>query len=652
MRAVLAVATLDLRRLWMVVGSAGVALGLFPSLTRGLSLHATAQDTFPFAIAAAAVIAGAAFGWDFGENKPSFFYARPLSTVALFAGRLAALLGLVLLSIAAFQLVQGLSRLLWPVSPMASVRPAHLIVIAACWPVALFFALAAAVHTRTRAKVGLRAFILGALRLTGVIALTAVMVAIFADLTMRAYENRTPIDILMSSYVIAAFIVSYVAIELGRSNRLRITEVLNLGAYVHTSLACVVVLIAWFYVLRPGPDAIISVTGAVSSPDGGAAYVAARVDRGSDTYHPRFRVDLSTGDVRRLDRGALNAAREMPGQWHSSDGGTQAWLDQTPMLLRSGRQLFLPRLSPFHFQAPFNAEQSLALPHDFVVDLDWEIRGQLVDILPSSGGGVFAFYWFDRAGQHLAFTSPTRGQLSVVDLTAMRSTKRAWMFLPSGQLRVAFQRRVDKTMELQFLDIDPASAKVTTVASAPLGPLGEMATSVRFDEAASRALVVGGPAHEKRAMLLTLDASPQPVVHMLAAVKQVHLESGLLADGRVVAIVRQPPHSELRVFSKAGEPLLTIPLGEGYSRIGNEPFPNVLIVSTQTAFKSIVLLFDTTTGRLLRQLDGFYAPAPFLSFQSEPAPAGSPGARILMAKETLYLLPSVTESPRQLLPRP
>ena len=59
MKPILAVATLDLRRLWMPAGFAGVALGLFPGLTRGLAVHASAQDTFPFALGIAAVIAGA-----------------------------------------------------------------------------------------------------------------------------------------------------------------------------------------------------------------------------------------------------------------------------------------------------------------------------------------------------------------------------------------------------------------------------------------------------------------------------------------------------------------------------------------------------------------------------------------------------------------
>ena len=62
MRPIFAVAMLDLRRLWMPVVAAGVAIGLFPALARGLEVHASAQDTFPFALGIAAVIAGACFG--------------------------------------------------------------------------------------------------------------------------------------------------------------------------------------------------------------------------------------------------------------------------------------------------------------------------------------------------------------------------------------------------------------------------------------------------------------------------------------------------------------------------------------------------------------------------------------------------------------
>jgi len=648
MKPIFAVATLDLRRLWMPVVAAGVALGLFPGLTSGLDVHASAQDTFPFALGIAALIAGACFGLDFSENRPSFFFARPLSTPVLFAGRIAALLGLVVLSMSAFLAVHWLTGLMWPADPMPRIRRGHMRVVAVAWSVALFFALAAAAHTRQRAKVGFRAFILAVVRTIGVVAVTALMVGLFVDIMINAFEKSTPILVLMGSYVIAAFIASCAAIELGRTNRLRIMEVLNIGVFVQTTIVGIVVIFAWLYLLRLGPDAITSVVGGYSAPDGGVAYVSARVDRGGDGYLPRFRVDLSSGEVRRLDRGGVNAFRSEPGQWHSRDGATQVWTKQTPMLLRNVGQSFL-RSSPLRFQSRFDAEQSLALPNDLVLDFDWELKGLPMDILPSSGGDVFAFYWSDKVGPHVAFMSPARGQLSVVDPAAIHRTKRAWTFLPSGQLRVAFQQRIETVEELQFVDIDPGTGKVTPVAATPMGRSGE-SFIVRFDESASRALVEAGPPTERTALVLTLDGSPQPTIHTLAAVKQVNLETGLLAGGRIAVIVREPPTAELRLFSEAGEPLLTIPLGEGLTILGNEPFPNVLMVSTQLASTSSVRLFDTTTGRLLRQVEGFRAPRAFAS-NLEPPPLASAGSRLLLKDETLYLLPSMTEAPRPLLPR-
>jgi hypothetical protein len=411
------------------------------------------------------------------------------------------------------------------------------------------------------------------------------------------------------------------------------------------------VVIVWFYVLRLGPGAITGVASASSSPDGGAAIVAANVDRGGKDFVPRFRVDLSTGDVRRLDRGALNAAKEMPGIWHSRDGGTQVWTDQTPMLLRNARQLLQRRLSPFHFQSRFGAEQTLALPDDFVPDFDWELRLPVLDILPTNSGDMFAIDWFDRVGRHFAFMSPAHGQLSVVHLTGKRVARRAWMFLPSGVLRVAFQRRVEKVEEIEFVDIEPANGKVTSVASAPIGRFGEF-LSVQLDDSASKALVESGPSNERTVSLVALDASTTVSVQTLAIVKQVNLESTILSDGRFAVMVRQPPRSELRFFSKAGQLEFTVPLGEGFSALGSEPFPNSLMVSTKVASKSIVRLFDMTTGRLLRQVDGFGLPPRSLALSLNQAPPGSPGARILLGNRSLYLLPSMTEAPRQLLPRP
>jgi len=649
MRPILAVATLDLRRLWMPVVAAGVALGLFPSLTGGLPVHASAQDTFPFALGIAAVIAGACFGLDFGENRPSFFYARPLSTPALFAGRVAALAALVVLSIGAFLTAQWLSGLVWAADPMVRIQRWHAQVIATAWSVALFFALAAAAQTRQHAPIGLGAFILGAVRMIAVLAVTALMVGLVADIVMRAYERPTPVIILMRSYVIAGFIASCIAIELGRTNRLRIIQILTLAMYVHTTIAGIAVLGAWFYVLRPGPGAITGVVGGQGSPDGGAAYVDARVDRGGTHYSPRFRVDLSTGEVRRQDRGGLNAFRDELWQWSSRDGATQVWTDQIPMLLRGARLLF-QRSSPLHFQSRFEAEQSLPLPNDLTLAFDWELSGLPMEILPSSGGEVFAFYWSNKAGPRLAFVSPARGQLSVVD-PAKVFRARAWIFLPSGKLRVAFQHRIEKVEEIQFVDIDPATGEITPVATAPIGRIGE-SFSVRFDESAFRALVETGPANERTALLLTLDGSPQPTIQTLAMARQVNLEAGLLADGRIAVVVKQPPTAELRLFSTAGEPLVTVALGDrGVTTIGSEPFPNVLMVSTPLYAPPMVRFFDTTTGRLLRELEGFRVPSAFSSWNSRPAPPASAGSRLLLKGETLYLLPSMTEAPRPLLPR-
>ena len=151
--------------------------------------------------------------------------------------------------------------------------------------------------------------------------------------------------------------------------------------------------------------------------------------------------------------------------------------------------------------------------------------------------------------------------------------------------------------------------------------------------------------------LMPLEASPQPATRTLATARQINIEASFLADGRVVVIVRQSPAAELQLFSPKGEPLLRVPLGDGFSTIGNEPFANVLMVSTLFAGKSFVTLIDMTNGKVLRRIDNVRAPSPWLVGPSEIPPPGSPGARILLASEKLYLLPTQTDEPRLLLPR-
>ncbi len=654
MRKVLAVAVLDIRRLWLTTGAIGVALGIVPALAQGVGTKISAEETFRFVFGAAALVAGATFGSDFAEGKASFFFARPLSTMALFGGRIAALSGLAAIACLGFSASHWLSGPQSLVDSFFPITRFHLQTLAIVWVVSLFFALAAAAHTRQTATRGIRDRVFGALRTLGACGTTALMVGLFADILIRAYRSPTPMKLFFWSYVVAGFLSSCAAIELGRTNRLRIIRVLNLATYLHTALVFAAVLIAWTYVLHPGAGAIRGVMSAFSSPDGREAYVFARVDRGDPAiFEPGFRVDLGSGEVQRLTANAVSFMPGMPeeslGLWHSRDGGTEVWVEQTPLFYLYAVRRFTRSLT-FHFKSSFGEAKPLQLPDG--LEVEWEIGSFLpISILPSSNGDLFAVRWTDKkTGVNLAFMSPSRGQLSAINLSSAKRTDRAWAFLASGQLRVATLQQAGGGQEMEFVDIDPATGDLKTVASADAGDTPR----VRFDGSATRALIVSGPASERRVSLVQLEGSPQAPGQILATGKHANLEADFLADGRVAVIVRQPPTAELRLFSPEGKPVFVVPLGGGLTTIGSEPFPNVLSVSTTFGGKSEVALIDTTSGKVLRRIAGVHAPSSWTSGASEaPPPPGSPGARILMSLDgKLYLLPSLTEEPRLLLPRP
>ena len=631
-RKALAVAVLDFRRLWMIAGATGVALGIIPALARGVGVQLQPMNTFPWTFAIAAAVAGITFGSDFAEGKPSFFFARPLSTPALFAGRVAAMGGLCAAAWLGFIASYWLSGRQSLIESLLPITTQHVQIAAAVWVGALFFALFAATHTRQVLKGGFVALVMGGVRMAASVVATALMFGLFLDLATRAHVSSMPMKLLGGSYAVAAFLSSWVAVEMGRTDRLRIIRVLSVGTYLHAALACGVVLGAWIYILHPGPAAIICLTYAFSAPDGRVAYVSTRVNRGDPaTFRPVFSVDLVSGEAQR-------STAEWFSMRHSRDGGTKVWNEETPLAFRYVRGLFT-RSSGFRYRTAFGDAKPFELPGG-VVDFDRRsLQFPSIDILPASSGDLFAVRWYER-GLNIAFMSPSRGQLSAINLPSTPGVFHTWAFLASGQLRAATYKA---SVGLQFVDIDPATGSLKTVGAATY----RVFPNTLFDASASRALMVSGEAGGT-VSLLQLEGSAQAPPRTLAT-GTATFDASFLGDGRVAVIVRQPPTAELRLFSPDGTPEFSLPLGDGFSRLGGEMFVNVVAVTTLLSGRSEVLLIDTTSGKILRRAAGFHA----ISSQAAPPPPGSPGARLLMSVDNkLFLLPSVTEEPRLLLIRP
>ncbi|MBK5257483.1 MAG: hypothetical protein JJE39_15775, partial [Vicinamibacteria bacterium] len=281
MNKILAVALLDIRRLGFGVLSAALIAGLIPAFVSGMGSSVPIAKLMSVAFLLVGLVAGGYFGGDFAEGRASFFFARPLPTAVLIAGRFVALLALAsttFLAIMASNWLSTSDRTGWT---FWILQRSHLESLGASWAWALLASLSVAAHgkgergVRNWRDLAVIPFRLG-LVLGGVI----LVFGLFADLSLRAYSNSPPIRLFFGTWTLGLFVASCVGIVAGRTERMRIARFQNLVMYAQLALTAFFVLGAWAYVLHPGPDAIRSVIYAKGSPDGRFAYVETQVDRG------------------------------------------------------------------------------------------------------------------------------------------------------------------------------------------------------------------------------------------------------------------------------------------------------------------------------------------------------------------------------------
>ncbi len=648
MRKALAVAFLDWQRLGFSLASAALVAGLVPALASGLGVKVEAATILTVVLALVGVAAGSYFGSDFAEGRSSFFFARPLSTGTLIAGRF---IGLLVLAGAAF--------LSFMASHWLSIRGAtdfhgriltafHTEVLGIAWALSLFMGLAVAVRSRgEQSASGWRLMVMFPLRLGLSLSAFILVFGLFADLVVRAYsKDIMPIRLFARSWVVASLVASCLAIAGGRTERLRIWRLQSLVMIAHFTLVSVVVIAAWTYVLHPGPDAMESVDSPVwGSPDGRLAYATTKVGRGDGlSLRPVFIVDIASGQAKRLN------ADPNQGPWTSADGRTMVWSEATPYFFRPLWR-YMGGATSFRVRTASGEVAPLPMPSklpDYFTTKDLASLAGAVDrVLPSPEGDVFAILW-DR---HLTFTSRSRGELSDVDLGLGRFGVRQIAFLPSGHLRTAlFRRDASGAPSLEFVDIDPYSGSMKIAASMKVeGP-----ARVQFDDKAARALLTSVTQAGRGATISLVDFN-RTSVEVLPPVllSDVLFPSAVfLADGRIAATSGGSAggwdRRTLRIFASAGERVRDIPIGEGTApRLGGEMFPGILGVSA-TSFTEELSLIDIESGAVMRRLPGFHSPGnPWNS-----PPAGSPAARLLQSSDgRLYELPSLTAEPRQLLPR-
>ncbi len=645
MRKILAVALLDCRRLGFGLVSFALVAGLIPSLASGLGAPVSVAAMLVGAFAIVGIAAGGSFGNDFGDGRSSFFFARPLSTGALIAGRFAGFLALAAAAFFAFMASYWLStrgRGVW--SPSILTR-AHAEALFDSWAISLFFGLAIAARGRASRPAGaLRTLVIIPLRLALSLGAFILIFGLFADLVLRAYFGTvTPIRLVVGSWVVASFVASCVAMAAGRTERLRIARFQNRVMIAYFTLVSMVVVATWTYVLHPGSDAIQRVGNPTwGSPDGRFAYVSTTVDRGdSSSFQPIFVLDIASGQARRLN------ADKYQGPWTSADGSSLVWSEATPFFFRPLWR-YLGGATSFRVRTSSGNVEPLPMPKklpDFFTARDLaSFAGAVDQVIPSPDGDVFAILW-DR---YLTFTSRSRGELSEIDLQPDRRSVRGAVFLSSGDLRAAV---ASGDSRLEFVDIDPKSGTSKTVASMEVGNLAR----IQVDKNAARALLtsVTQPGQGASISLVDLSSTGRATRPTILLSGVLFPSAVFLADGRIATTgggsAGARDKRSLRILSPTGQLVLDLPVGEGTPpRLGSEMFPGVLAVRL-SRFDEELSLVDTNTGAIVRRLPGFEAPMTF-SFSSPPPP-GSPAARLMQSADgKLYELASLTAEPRLLLP--
>lgn len=639
MKKVLAVALLDGRRLGFGIASAALVGGLIPSLANGLGAPVPAASVLAFTFLLVGAACGGYFGNDFAEGRSSFFFARPLPTWALIAGRVAALVVLTGVAFVGFIASNWLSTRDQGEWTFWVLDTRHLRVVIVAWAASLFVSLAIAARARdTRSHKGFREFVLIPLRLGAMLGAFLLMFGLFADLIVRAYSYTfRPMELFLWSWLAACLIASLVAIANGRTERLRIARAQTLVMGIHFGLVSMVVVAAWFYVLHPDVNAIRAFHAGWGSPDGRTAFVSAAVDRGDEkSFRPIFVVDL-TSDRARL----LNADRHQ-GPWTSADGASVVWSEATPFFFR-------PLLRHLGGQTTYRVRnasgQTAPLPMpakapDYRSARDLSRLAGVIDwVLPAPDGDVFAVLW-DR---HLTFTSRTRGDLSEIALGADRwRVHGSAVFMASGALRTAIQRRdASGDQTLRFVDIDPRSGAITDVASVKVDGGGW----VRLERTGARALLISSTVARKGAVISLFRLEGTAAGTATTVLKDILLPSAeFMSDGRIVALgtpMGRWNQTSVAIVSADGKVLMASPSEpRTLARLGGEIFPGVVaVVGGDTG----TTLLDLTTGRVTREIPHLL----HIGSSIHPPPPGSAAARLLISNDgKLYELPALNAEPR------
>ena len=644
MNGITSIAALDLRRLALGNFFLAFAAAFVPGMSQAIGEGLSPEGALVVVMVFVGVTAGECFGSDFTEGRSSFYFARPLPTSSLFAGRIAAMMTLGLGALITFVTFFWLASKDRGAATLGFITRAHFYVLITAWTVAFFMRLAIAANVRKMlVPSAWKDLIQIPPRLLLLATICTVTFGLFVDIAMRGYPGKAPITVFLGSWTTAMFVACVIAITLGRTDTSRIARLLNRVLVVFMVVMLIAVSAVWSYLLHPTARNITGIEDAVAGGGDKSAYLLARVDRGEQQWiRPVFSLDVSTGHFERLSVGAISYP------FASRDGRILVWHDTRPAFLRPVVQLFGNR-TDWRVRVG-GVDRPLPLPE--------KLQDSDVDrILPSNDGDVIAVLSRDR----LWFVSLSGKVNSSVDLRESASYVRSLAFTTDGRLRATLRARANAAGDVRFVEVDPTTGQLETLATLP-GPL-----SVLFDKQASRALAEN-TADMRSASVSLIEFGPRGTTPRITPLLASALfpQIMFLQDGRIAAgyrdsdVAREPflqqdgqispayrnsrRSAVLHVFSPTGVSLLTAP-ATGW--LAAEVFPGVGAIPTVHDSSPDTDLVDLSTGAVVRTLKGMTP----LNRRVREKDDGATTRLMRSSDGRLYEIPSVTAEPRLLAPK-
>ena len=567
----------------------------------------------------ALLLGGTVVARDLSENRLAFDFARPVSGLAIWAGRMGAAVFLA----AGVMIVVGAPAVVAH-GPISFLRELT-------WqqPVALAILLAFCIGLAHVASVAFRS----RSRWLALDLVAALAVFLLAASSLRRLEQATAVQTSLVVGILAAlatipalWIASAVQVTRGRTDLLRghRAQSIALWSMLSTLALAMTGFSSWYVAVEVGDlDRVM----ARAAPRGSWLAVAG-TPRGKTELMARFLYNLDTGASIRLANGWQTVTH------FTEDGGRAVWLHRPewdgPI---EAAYVDLAAANP----APRTSTISFPSTKRILTDLSPSgkrlatLQGQTVGVHDVETGSILAALTLE--------TEPAWGRVEIG-------------FVDEGRLRVYVE---GDSLIAHELDLQTRTRSSWTVP-------GGRGWGLRWDRRHDRLLV---PSKDPGEVLLLKGGSGETLAHIPIVRAGSASHCTFLADGRVAGIgPREGGGVQLDLYSDRGERQasfeLDAPRGKDWYWIGPEPSPGMLLVGRYRARNTdsvgadpdrlALISLSTGTRREVRGQDerigGFFWEAQ--SYPSEPATLAS---RLLQGNRSAWLLDPETATVRKVMPR-